>query len=82
MNMRIIEDISNFIFVEDILEESDVIMIPGGSNPELPEKAAEIWRAGYAPLFVPADGFNVKSGKFNGVKSKQERYVREYKTES
>lgn len=30
MNMRMIEDISNFIFVEDELEQADVIMIPGG----------------------------------------------------
>lgn len=79
--MRIIEDISNFIFVEDVLEKSDVIMVPGGSYPELPEKAAEIWGDGYAPLIVPAGGVSVKSGKFNGVKSKQERYVREYRTE-
>lgn len=81
MNMRIIDDISNFIFVEDILEKADVIMVPGGSYPELPEKAAEIWRDGYAPLIVPAGRFSVKSGKFNGVKSKQERYVGDYKTE-
>ena len=67
--MRIIEDISNFIFVEDPLEKSDVIMIPGGSYPELPEKAAEIWKNGYAPLIVQAGGVSIKTGKFNGVKS-------------
>lgn len=81
MNRRIIDDISKFIFVEDKLIESDVIMIPGGSYPELPERAAEIWKDGYASLVVPAGGVSVKSGKFNGVKSKQEKYTKEYKTE-
>ena len=31
MNMRIIEDITNFIFVDDTLEKADVVMIPGSS---------------------------------------------------
>lgn len=81
MNMRIIQDISKFVFVEDILEKADVIMIPGGSYPELAEKAAELWNKGYAPLVVPAGGVSIKSGKFNGVKSKQEKYTKAYKTE-
>jgi hypothetical protein len=42
MNMRIIEDITNFIFIDDILVKADVIMIPGGSYPELPEQAAKL----------------------------------------
>lgn len=81
MNMRIIEDISKFIFVTDTLEKADVIMIPGGSYPELPEKAAELWKNGYAPVIVPAGGVSVKLGKFAGVKSKQDKYDKDYKTE-
>lgn len=81
MNMRIIRDISNFIFVEDILEKADVIMIPGGSYPELPEKAAELWRNNYSPIIVPAGGVSIKSGKFAGVKSKQDIYNKNYITE-
>ena len=68
MNTRILEDISNFIFVEDSLEKADVIMIPGGSYPDLPEKAAELWKKGYAPILVPAGGVSIKLGKFAGVK--------------
>ncbi len=81
MNIRIIEDITNFIFVEDILEKSDVIMIPGGSYPELPEQAARLWENGYAPIIVPSGGVSVKTGKFNGVKSKCEIYHKDYLTE-
>lgn len=81
MNMRIIQDISDFIFVEDKVEKADVIMIPGGSFPELPEKAAELWNDGYAPIVVPAGGVSIKTGRFNGVKSKREIYAEPYKTE-
>ncbi|MDF2845740.1 MAG: hypothetical protein K0R00_4166 [Herbinix sp.] len=81
MNMRIIEDISNFIFVDDVLEKSDVIMIPGGSYPELPEQAAKLWDIGYAPIIVTSGGVSVKTGKFNGVKSKQDVYSKNYLTE-
>lgn len=81
MNMRIIEDITNFMFVEDILVKSDVILIPGGSYPELPEQAAKLWRDGYAPIIVPSGGVSVKTGKFNGVKSKRNIYHKDYLTE-
>lgn len=81
MNMRIIDDISNFIFVEDTLEKADVIMIPGSSFPELPEKAAELWKNGYAPIIVPSGGVSIKTGKFNGVKSNIDIYAKDYKTE-
>lgn len=48
MNNRIITDISNYIFVSDAPEKSDVIFLPGGSHPEQPEYAAELYRKGYA----------------------------------
>lgn len=81
MNMRIIDDITNFIFIDDTLEKTDVIMIPGGSYPELPEQAAELWKRGYAPVVNPSGGVSVKTGKFNGVKAKREIYCKDYLTE-
>lgn len=42
--MEIITDISNFIFVSDEPEKADAIFLPGGSHPELPEYAAELYR--------------------------------------
>ena len=107
-DMRIIDDITNFIFLEDIPAQgdrkssgksgesimgeepvedklsalkADVIFIPGGSYPELPERAAQLWKAGYAPLVVPSGKYSVTVGKFTGVKSKGEIYRKEYATE-
>ena len=48
MNRRIVNDITDFIFLEDRLEKADAIFVPGGSYPELPERAAELWKEGYA----------------------------------
>jgi len=39
--MRIITDITNYIFIEDAPEKADIIFIPSGSNPETAERAAE-----------------------------------------
>lgn len=82
MEMRIINDITNFIFIDDeITEKVDAIFLPGGSWPEQPEVAADLWKAGIADLVVPSGGVSIKTGKFNGVKSKQDIYCKEYHTE-
>lgn len=82
MKQGIIEDISNFIFVEDPLEAADIIIVPGGSYVEPPEYAAKLWRQGYGPLILATGGVSVKTGKFNGVKSKKEIYNQDYQTEA
>ena len=79
--MKSIEDISNFIFVKDEPESVDIIFIPGGSHPELGEKAAELIHIGYAEYVMPCGCFSTKFGKFNGVKSKRDIYNKTYTTE-
>lgn len=79
--MKIIEDITKFIFLEDEMKKVDIIFIPGGSHPELGEFAAELWKLNYAPIVLPSGGVSIKTGKFNGVKSKKELYSKDYKTD-
>lgn len=81
MISNIIEDIGNFIFVEDKIEKSDAIMVVGGSHPELAEKAAELWKQHDAPVILISGGVSIKTGKFPGPKSKAERYNKPYETE-
>ena len=38
--------ITDFIFVENVIAPCDVILVPGGSHPQLAEKAAELYLAG------------------------------------
>ena len=81
MNNRIINDITNFIFVEDKPQKVDAIFLPGGSHPEQPEYAAELYKQGVAPILIVSGGVSIKKQKFDGVKSKADIYSKEYKTD-
>ena len=79
--MRVVQDISDYIFVEDQPEKADAILIPGGAYPELAELAAGLFREGYSDLVIPSGAYAITEGKFAGVKSKQDIYTGEYETE-
>jgi len=81
MTNRIITDISNFIFISDTPVKSDAIFLPGGSHPEQPEYAAELYKKGFAKWVVPSGGVSVKHDKWPGVRSKADVYNGDYKTD-
>ena len=81
MNNRIINDITKFIFVEDDPQKVDAIFLPGGSHPEQPEYAAELYRKGYAKWLVPSGGISVKRDKWPGVRSKADIYNGDYQSD-
>ncbi len=78
MTNRIIKDISQFIFVSDELQKVDAIFLPGGSHPEQPEYAAELYCKGYAKWLIPSGGVSVKRDKWPGVRSKPDIYNGDY----
>lgn len=78
---NILADIGNFIFVSDEPEQADAIFVAGGSLPELPELAAELWKGGYAPLIFIGGGVSVKHGVFPGPRTKRDVYNKDYGTE-
>ena len=53
-----IDCISDFIFVNTALESADVILIPGGSQPQPIEAAADLYHQGFAPFILPSGGLN------------------------
>jgi uncharacterized SAM-binding protein YcdF (DUF218 family) len=53
-----ISAISDFIFLEDAIRKADIILVPGGSKPELMYMACELYKSGYAPLILPSGGAN------------------------
>ena len=75
------DDIAQFIFVEDTPRHADIIFAPGSSDPTIPERVAELYRDGHAPLVLPAGGVSVKLGKFAGVKKKADVYNKDYQTD-
>ena len=61
---RFIRAVTDFIFVEDQPEKADVILIPGSRKVEHVIRAAELYRAGYAPYVLPSGRYGVKLGGF------------------
>ncbi len=81
MNDKFLNQITEFIFVEDKPEKSDVIFIPGSGFPQLAEEAAKLYHQGLAPYILPSGKYSVLNGKFAGVQEKKEIYDGEYETE-
>ena len=81
MNRKIIDHITNFIFVSDEPQKADIILLPGSSSPDIPELAARLYKDGYCDRFLPSGGVSVKSGKFAGVKMKKDLYDGDYQTD-
>lgn len=78
---KIISDISDYIFVADTPQKVDAIFLPGGSYPQQPEYAAELFHKGYANFLVPAGGLSIKRDKWQGVSSKADIYTGNYKSD-
>ncbi len=78
MAKRIITDISDFIFVSDAPKRVDAIFLPGGSHPQQPEYAAELYHKGLAQWLIPSGGISVKAEKWHGVRSKADIYNGDY----
>lgn len=79
--MEFIRDITEFIFLRDEPQRSDVIFLPGGSVPEQPEYAAKLYREGFAEWVFPSGGLSVKLEKWPGVRSKADVYTGDYHTD-
>ena len=81
IDIRTVTDITNFIFLENNPEKADIIFIPGGSYPELSEKAARLWKHKYAPIILSSGKYGPKRGCFLKPSSKSEKYNGIYETE-
>lgn len=76
-----LEQAGNFIFVENEPEKADIIFLPGNGYPQMAERAAQLYREGYAPYIVPSGKYSIVTGKFSGVMDRQECYPGTFATE-
>ena len=76
--LRTAED---FVFAEDQPEKADIIFVPGNGFPQMAERAAQLYKEGYAPYILPSGRYSITLWKFVGVQSHQEIYDGEYETE-
>lgn len=59
-----IRAVTDFIYVEDKPEKADVIFVPGSRKIENAIRAAELYRAGYAPYVLPSGRYTIARGYF------------------
>lgn len=81
MSHRAIQAITDFIFMEDEPKICDIILIPGASRAEITERAAELYKAGYAPYIMPSGKHSIRRGHFAYKNVDNPRYVGDYETE-
>lgn len=81
INKRFLDNITEFIFIEQESSQADIIFIPGDGYPQMAEKAAELFRRGYAPRVLPSGNYSILQGEFPGVKDKAEQYAGKYSSE-
>lgn len=70
--MHFIEEFTNMIFLEDQLEKSDIIFIPGSGHAALAHTAARLYHSGLAPLILPSGKYSKLTGYFPGPSDQDE----------
>ncbi|MBQ3791413.1 MAG: YdcF family protein [Lachnospiraceae bacterium] len=58
---RTLQDIANFIFLEDQPEQADLIMVCGSARIEPARRAAELYHAGFATRVLPTGRYGEQS---------------------
>ncbi|MBR4040253.1 MAG: YdcF family protein [Clostridia bacterium] len=79
--LKWIEDITDFIFLEDTPRKADIIFIPGNAHALPSELAARLYQQGYASLILPSGRYAIGTSGFAGQKSGSRRYEGEFETE-
>ena len=54
--LRTAED---FVFAEDQPEKADIIFVPGNGFPQMAERAAQLYKEGYAPYILPSGRYSI-----------------------
>ncbi len=61
-----LDAVTKFIFADDLPEKADVIFVPGGSYPQAAERAAVLYKEGFAPYVLPSGKYSKAVGHFSG----------------
>lgn len=78
---KFLSNFTDFIFLEDEPQVADVIFVPGNGFPQMAERAAQLWKNGYAPWVLPSGRYSVLTGRFAGVQAEVQKYSGKYETE-
>ena len=80
--MKFLRDITEFIFLEDLPEKADLIIVPGNTWPQPARRAAALYQAGMAPYIVVSGRYSKGQQTFAGAACEGDRYKGAYMTEA
>ena len=80
--MKFFRDITEFIFLEDLPEKADLIIVPGNTWPQPARRAAALYHEGMAPYIVVSGRYSKGQQTFAGAACEGDRYKGVYMTEA
>lgn len=80
--MKFLRDITEFIFVEDMPEQADLIIVPGNTWPQPARRAAALYHEGMAPYIVVSGRYSKGQHAFAGASCGKDCYKGPYRTEA
>ena len=80
--MKFLRDITEFIFLEDLPETADLIIVPGNTWPQPARRAAALYHEGMAPYIVVSGRYSKGQQTFAGAACEGDRYKGVYMTEA
>ncbi len=80
--MKFLRDITEFIFLEDLPEKADLIIVPGNTWPQPARRAAALYHERMAPHIVVSGRYSKGQQAFAGASCESGRYKGTYKTEA
>ena len=80
--MKFLRDITEFIFLEDLPEKADLIIVPGNTWPQPARRAAALYHEGMAPYIVVSGRYSKGQQTFAGATCEGDRYKGAYMTEA
>ena len=80
--MKFLRDITEFIFLEDLPEKADLIIVPGNTWPQPARRAAALYHEGMAPYIVVSGRYSKGQQTFAGAACECDRYKGAYMTEA
>ena len=80
--MKFLRDITEFIFLEDLPEKADLIIVPGNTWPQPARRAAAVYHEGMAPYIVVSGRYSKGQQTFAGAACEGDRYKGAYMTEA
>lgn len=79
--LKLIDDITDFIFVKNLPQKSDIIFIPGSSKYEVSICAAELFHQNFADYILPSGKHSVKNKEFSQEYIRGTPYEGAYRTD-